>query len=100
MIPFLSLKAQTAGLREDVLAALGDVIDTQGFANGPAVAKFEKELADYLGCREVIAVNSGTTSVQAALLAAGVGPGDEVVTVPNTFIATAWAISYTGARVH
>ncbi|MEA2236552.1 MAG: hypothetical protein QOC81_1276 [Thermoanaerobaculia bacterium] len=98
MIPFLSLKDQTAGLRDEVLAALGDVIDTQGFANGPAVAKFEKELAAYLGCREVIAVNSGTTSVQAALLAAGVGPGDEVLTVPNTFIATAWAISYAGAR--
>jgi dTDP-4-amino-4,6-dideoxygalactose transaminase len=98
VIPFLSLKEQTAGLRDEVLTALGEVIDTQGFANGPAVARFEKELAAYLGCREVIAVNSGTTSVQAALLAAGVGPGDEVVTVPNTFIATAWAISYTDAR--
>ncbi|HEX7676869.1 MAG TPA: DegT/DnrJ/EryC1/StrS family aminotransferase, partial [Thermoanaerobaculia bacterium] len=68
MIPFLSLKDQTAALREDVLAALGRVIDTQGFANGPAVAQFEKELAAYLGCREVICVNSGTTSVHAALL--------------------------------
>jgi dTDP-4-amino-4,6-dideoxygalactose transaminase len=98
MIPFLSLKEQTAALREDVLAELGRVIDTQGFANGPAVAQFEKELADYLGCREVIAVNSGTSSLHAAIIAAGVGAGDEVVTVSHTWISTAWAISYAGAR--
>ncbi len=98
MVPFLSLKDQTAELREEVLAALGDVIDTQGFANGPAVAKFEKELAAYLGCREVVCVNSGTVSLHAALLAAGVGSGDEVVTVSHTWISTAWAISYVGAR--
>lgn len=98
MIPFLSLTEQTAGLREDVLAALGNVVDTQGFANGPAVAKFEKELAAYLGCREVVCVNSGTTSLHAALLCAGVGAGDDVVTVSHTWISTAWAISYAGAR--
>jgi dTDP-4-amino-4,6-dideoxygalactose transaminase len=98
VIPFLSLKDQTAALREEVLAALADVVDTQGFANGPAVATFEKELAAYLGCREVICVNSGTTSLHAALIAAGVGAGDEVVTVSHTWISTAWAISYVGAR--
>jgi dTDP-4-amino-4,6-dideoxygalactose transaminase len=98
VIPFLSLKAQTAGLREEALAALAGVVDTQGFANGPAVAKFEKELAAYLGCREVVCVNSGTTSLQAALLCSGVRPGDEVVTVPHTWISTSWAISYVGAR--
>ena len=98
MIPFLSLKDQTAGLRDEVLAALGGVIDTQGFANGPSVAKFERELAAYLDCREVVCVNSGTTSVQAALICAGVGAGDEVVTVSHTWISTAWAISYVGAR--
>lgn len=98
MIPFLSLKAQTAGLREEALTALQDVIDSQGFANGPAVARFEKELAEYLGCRDVVCVNSGTTSLQAALICAGVGPGDEVITVPHTWISTTWAISYVGAR--
>jgi dTDP-4-amino-4,6-dideoxygalactose transaminase len=98
MIPFLSLKEQTGTLRAEILAALADVVDTQGFANGPAVAKFEKELAAFLGCREVICVNSGTTSVHAALLGAGVQPGDEVVTVSHTWISTAWAISYCGAR--
>ena len=98
MIPFLSLKDQTAALREEVLAALGDVIDAQGFANGPAVATFEKELAAYLGCREVVCVNSGTSSLHAALLGVGVGAGDEVVTISHTWISTAWAISYAGAR--
>lgn len=98
MIPFLSLKEQTKGIRDEVLAALARVVDTQGFANGPAVAAFEKELASYLGCRETVCVNSGTTALQAALLCAGVGPGDEVITVPHTWISTAWAISYVGAH--
>ena len=83
MIPFLSLSAQTASLRADYLTALAGVLDTQGFANGPAVAKFEHEFASFLGCREVVCVNSGTTSLHAALLCAGVGPGDEVVTVSH-----------------
>jgi dTDP-4-amino-4,6-dideoxygalactose transaminase len=98
VIPFLSLKDQTAVIREEALAALAGVVDSQGFANGPAVARFEKELAAYLGCREVVCVNSGTTSLQAALLCAGVGPGDEVVTIPHTWISTTWAVSYVGAR--
>jgi dTDP-4-amino-4,6-dideoxygalactose transaminase len=98
VIPFLSLKEQTAGLRDEVLAALGGVVDSQGFANGPAVAKFEQELAAYLGCRAAVCVNSGTSSLHAALICAGVGPGDEVVTVSHTWISTAWAISYAGAR--
>jgi dTDP-4-amino-4,6-dideoxygalactose transaminase len=98
LIPFLSLSQQTAALRDEVLAALGGVVDTQGFANGPAVAKFEKELAVYLGCSDVICVNTGTTSLQAALIGAGVTPGDDVVSVAHTWISTSWAISYAGAR--
>jgi dTDP-4-amino-4,6-dideoxygalactose transaminase len=98
LIPFLSLKDQTAGLRDEIQAALGNVIDTQGFANGPAVAKFEKELAGYLGCPEVVCVSSGTASLHGALISAGVVSGDEVVTVSHTWISTAWAISYVGAR--
>jgi dTDP-4-amino-4,6-dideoxygalactose transaminase len=98
MIPFLSLKDQTAALRADVLEALGRVIDTQGFANGPDVAAFEKDLARYLGCGEAICVNSGTTALHGALLGAGVKPGHEVITVPYTWISTSWAISYLGAR--
>jgi len=98
LIPFLSLKDQTASIREEILEALRGVVDTQGFANGPAVTKFESELGSYLGCREVICVNSGTTSLHAALIGAGVEAGDEVVTVSHTWISTAWAITYVGAR--
>jgi dTDP-4-amino-4,6-dideoxygalactose transaminase len=98
MIPFLSLADQTAAIKDDVMAALGRVIDAQGFANGPAVAAFEREFAAYLGCREVVCVNSGTAALHAALITAGVGPGDDVITVPHTWISTAWAISYLGAR--
>ncbi|CAN5905430.1 DegT/DnrJ/EryC1/StrS family aminotransferase [soil metagenome] len=98
MIPFLSLKDQTAALKPEVLAALEKVIDSQGFANGPAVETFEKQLATFLGVKEVVCVNSGTTSLHAALLATGVKPGDDVLTVSHTWISTCWAITYAGAR--
>lgn len=98
MIPFLSLSQQTAALKDEALAAIGAVIDAQGFANGPAVEAFEKSLATFLGVRDVVCVNSGTTSLQAALLACGVGDGDDVLTVSHTWISTAWAVSYVGAR--
>lgn len=73
------------------------VVDAQGFANGPAVKRFEDEFAAYLGVKHVIGVNTGTTSLQAALLGLGVGPGDEVITVAHTWISTCWAVSYVGA---
>ena len=98
MIPFLSLKDQTAALKPEVLAALEKVIDSQGFANGPAVEAFEKQLATFLGVKEVVCVNSGTTSLHAALIATGVKPGDDVLTVSHTWISTCWAISYAGAQ--
>lgn len=98
MIPFLTLARQVAGLRAELDRALGAVVDAQGFANGPAVAAFETELARYLGVREVVAVNSGTSALHAALLCAGVGRGDEVITVAHTWISTVWAISYAGAK--
>ena len=97
-IPFLSLREQTASLKSEILAAFEAVIDTQGFANGPAVASFERKLASYLGVREVVCVNSGTTALHAALLAVGVKPGDDVLTVSHTWISTAWAITYCGAN--
>jgi dTDP-4-amino-4,6-dideoxygalactose transaminase len=98
MIPFLSLKAQTTALRADILTALGAVIDAQEFVNGSAGAAFANALSAYLGCREVVVVNSGTSALHGALICAGVGAGDEVITVPHTWISTSWAISYTGAR--
>lgn len=97
-VPFFSLGSQVEELRAEVLAAIAGVVDSQGFANGPAVARFEEDFARYLGVKHVIAVNSGTTALQAALLGAGVGPGDDVVTVAHTWISTCWAVSYVGAR--
>ena len=97
-IPFMTLDRQVAGLREQIATALQGVVDSQGFANGPAVAAFEQELARYLGVREAVALNSGTSALHAALIAAGVQAGDEVVTVAHTWISTAWAVSYVGAK--
>jgi dTDP-4-amino-4,6-dideoxygalactose transaminase len=96
-IPFFSLERQVASLRAEALAAISDVLDSAGFASGPAVARFETELARYLDVRRVVAVNSGTSALHAALICAGVRAADEVITVPLTWISTAWAISYLGA---
>jgi len=96
-IPFLSLARQVEALRPRLLEAIAQVVDTQGFANGPAVARFEAELAEYLGVGHVVALNSGTSALHAALLCVDVRPGDEVITVAHTWISTAWAISYIGA---
>jgi len=97
-IPFMHLKRQYAAIGDEVHKAIQDVLDECIFASGPAVAAFEAEFARYCGVRHCIGVNSGTSALHLALLACGVGPGDEVITVPFTFVATAWAISYVGAR--
>jgi dTDP-4-amino-4,6-dideoxygalactose transaminase len=97
-VPFFSLNDQVKSLRAEFLAAIADVVDAQGFANGPAVKAFEDQLATYLGVKHVIAVNTGTTSLQAALMGLNVGAGDDVVTVAHTWISTCWAVSYVGAR--
>jgi len=97
-IPFLSLAEQTQSLKAEALRALEAVIDSQGFANGPAVKAFEEQFAEYLGVRHVVGVNNGTTALHASLICAGVKAGDEVITVSHTWISTVWAISYCGAR--
>lgn len=97
-VPFLDLKAQHDPLRAELLAAIGEVIDRSAFAGGPMVAKFEEDFAAYGQTRFAVGVGSGTEALWLALLAQGIGPGDEVITVPNTFMATAEAISYCGAR--
>jgi len=97
-VPFLSLARQTQSLKAEALKALEAVIDSQGFANGPAVQAFEQDFAEYLGVRHVVGVNSGTSALHASLICAGVKPDDEVITVSHTWISTAWAISYCGAR--
>ena len=97
-VPFLDLKTQYASIREEVAAALQQVLDQTAFAGGPFVARFEKEFAAFCGTRFAAGVGSGTDALWMALLALGIGPGDEVITVPDTFIATAEAISYCGAK--
>lgn len=96
-VPFLNLRAQHDPIRAEVLAAISEVIDTNAFAGGPVVAQFEEDFAKFCDARHAIGVGNGTDALWLALLALGVGPGDEVITVPSTFMATAEAITYCGA---
>jgi dTDP-4-amino-4,6-dideoxygalactose transaminase len=96
-VPFLDLRAQYDGIRDEVMRALAGVAESASYVLGPEVARFEEAFAAYTGARHCVAVNSGTSALHLALIAAGVGPGDEVITTPMTFIATCWAISYVGA---
>src|SRR4051794_28802301 len=81
----------------DEIDAVVDVLRSGSLVQGKVVARFEKNFADYIGVKHAIAVSSGTAALHLALLAHGIGPGDEVITTPFTFIATANAILYTGA---
>jgi dTDP-4-amino-4,6-dideoxygalactose transaminase len=97
-VPFLDLSAHHQPIREQLDAAIRDVIDANAFAGGPFVASFEQEFARYCGTNHAIGVGNGTDALWLTLLALDIGPGDEVLTVPSTFMATAEAISYCGAR--
>src|SRR6266852_4861394 len=97
-VPYFDLTAQYAELRGEISAALDRVCQNASFILGEEVAKFEQAFAAYCEVKHCVALNSGTSALHLALLAAEVGPGDEVITTANTFIATAEAISYTGAR--
>jgi dTDP-4-amino-4,6-dideoxygalactose transaminase len=97
-VPFLDLGAHHRPMREQLEAAIRDVIDRNAFAGGPFVAAFEREFAQYCGAAHAVGVGTGTDALWLALLALDVGPGDEVITVSSTFMATAEAISYCGAR--
>ena len=97
MIPFGNLQAQYRSIKPEIDQAILGALETSQFILGPEVAAFEREFAAYCGAREGIGVNSGTSALHLALLAAGAGPGDEVITVPFTFVATVAAICYTGA---
>jgi dTDP-4-amino-4,6-dideoxygalactose transaminase len=97
-VPFVDLKQQYLSIKDEVLAAVERVFDSTQFVLGREVAAFEEEFAAYCGVAHSVAVNSGTSALHLALLAAGVGPGDEVITVPCTFVATVAAIVYTGAK--
>jgi dTDP-4-amino-4,6-dideoxygalactose transaminase len=97
-IPLLDLKAEYAALRDEILPTLDRVCQDSAFIEGPEVQAFEKEFADFCGTAYCVAVSSGTAALHLGLLAMGVQSGDEVITTPNTFLATAEAISYCGAR--
>lgn len=98
MIPMVDLKQQYAELKDEINAGLLEALEATQFILGPNVHAFEQETADYLGVKHAIGVASGTDALHLSLLAAGIGPGDEVITTAFTFIATAEAISYVGAR--
>src|SRR5215208_8532902 len=97
LIPFLDLKAQYRQIKPEIDAAVARAIDSTQFVLGPEVAEFEERFASYCSVRHCLAVNSGTSALHLALLAAEVGPGDEVITVSMTFVATTAAILYSGA---
>jgi dTDP-4-amino-4,6-dideoxygalactose transaminase len=98
VIPFVDLKAQYRSIKPEVGAAIERVLESCEFTLGSEVAAFEAEFAAYCHAAHGVGVNSGTSALHLALLAAGIGAGDEVITVPFTFIATVSAIHYTGAR--
>ena len=97
-VPFLDLKAQYDGMADEIDTAIKAVIAKTAFAGGPFVEEFEKSFAEFCDCRHAVGVGSGTDALWLALLAMGVGEGDEVVTAVNTFIATAEAVNFCGAR--
>jgi len=97
-IPFFDLKRQYANLRDELAPAIEAVLYKTAFSGGEFADRFEKEFADYCGVRHMLGVNSGTAAIHFALLALGIGPGDEVIVPAHTFIASASGISYTGAK--
>lgn len=97
-VPFNDLKLQYAAIKSEILPAIAAVLESAQYVLGKDVAAFEQEYAAFCGVHYGVAVNSGTSALHLALLAAGIGPGDEVITVPCSFVATTAAILYTGAK--
>ena len=97
-VPFLDLRVQHEPLMPELLEAFREVTEASAFAGGPYVERFEREFAQFCGTKHALGVGSGTDALWLSLLALGVGPGDEVITTPNSFMATAEAISLCGAH--
>jgi len=97
-IPYIDFRRQHLPIRDEILSAIGRVIDHAGFILGEEVEQFEKEIAGYCGTKYAVGVNSGTDALFLSLKAYGIGQGDEVITVPNSFLATTSVIVAAGAR--
>jgi dTDP-4-amino-4,6-dideoxygalactose transaminase len=97
-VPFLDLKLHHQRIWPEVSQALHTVAAEAQFILGPAVERFESAFAQFIGRRYCVGLNSGTSALHLALVACGVGPGDEIITTPHTWISTSWAITYTGAQ--
>ncbi|MDO8521792.1 MAG: DegT/DnrJ/EryC1/StrS family aminotransferase [bacterium] len=97
-VPFFDLKRQYAQLKGELIPAIKSVMEKTAFSGGEFTSLFEKEFAAYCGVQYARGLNSGTSALHLALLALGIGPGDEVIVPSHTFIASAWGISYVGAK--
>jgi dTDP-4-amino-4,6-dideoxygalactose transaminase len=96
-IPCLDLKKQYLTIKDEIRTAIDEVLDNTAYSGGPFVEKFEKNLAVYCGTKYALGVNTGTSALHLAMMALGLGEGDEVILPANTFIATAWGVSYVNA---
>lgn len=97
-IPYLDLPAQLRTIRREIDSAIAQTLDRCSFCLGPDVAQFEQDFARFIGVQHCVGFNSGTSALHVAMLLLSIGPGDEVITTPYTFVATSWAISYVGAK--
>ena len=98
-VPFVDLKAQYGSIKDEIDKAIAAVISRTAFIGGPFVKAFEESFAEFCGAKHCVGVGNGTDAIFLALKAMGIGPGDEVITAANSFIATAEAITMSGARV-
>jgi len=97
-VPFVDLVAQYRSIQPEISEAIGGVLSSASFILGPDVSAFESELAAFIGCEFAVGVDSGISALELGLRALGVGPGDEVITAANSFVASASAIAFTGAK--